>query len=742
MELRDYMRVLRRSWLLVLTCVVLGGLLAAGLNWRADRVYAATVTMVVSSSDNGADAASAYQGSLLSAQRVKSYANLVASDRVAEAVIDQLKLDVSPSELRGRIQAQAVPDTVLLRAVVRDVDPRRAQSIADAVGETFSEAVARIERPAADEPPTVRVSVWEHAKLPTVPVSPQPVRNIALGVLLGLLISIGAAFLRHRLDTSISGEVDAAGVTGLPNLAMINFDSSSGRRPLILHTGPHTPRAESFRQLRTNLQFVDVDTAPRSILVSSSVPGEGKTSTVCNLSITLAQGGARVCLVEGDLRRPSFGEYLGIESAAGLTSVLIGAADLDDVLQPWGEGRVGDGRIEVLPSGPIPPNPSELLGSRNMSDLIEVLYSRFDIVLIDAPPLLPVTDAAVLSTRVDGTLLVARVGRTRREQLRRAAEALRAVDARMIGTVLNMVPMKGLNAHYYGRYESYAPRARHARVPAANRARTPAAPDRGLRPAGSRSAATAGKAAVPAPSPSPSSSTASSSAAASAASAGTSSSGRSAGRRSASRAGATPSSGSPAPGGAASAAPAKPAPGARQAATATGAEPGGRTGSRAGRQLGSRSGPRNPAGANASLTAAGANAGPGAAGAASGGAVSADDGSGLSVPAQASAATPPATGAPSDVAASTPAAPAAKRSAVGRLGARRRQGAAAPGPNSPGPADAARQAPDQVGEAGANPPTVEIAAQREPGDHTAPLAYGTGSSERGSERGSDRSTGR
>ncbi|MCK9930944.1 polysaccharide biosynthesis tyrosine autokinase [Frankia sp. Mgl5] len=705
MELRDYVRVLRRSWLLVLTCVLLGGLLAATANWRAARIYAATVTMVVSSSDDSEGAATAYQGGLLSQQRVKSYANLVASERVAAAVIERLKLDDSPSDLRGHIQAQTVPDTVLLRAVVRDADPARARSIADAVGETFSEAVARIERPAADEPPSVRVSVWEHAKLPTTPVSPQPVRNIALGVLLGLLISIGAAFLRHRLDTSVTGEADANSVTGLPNLAMINYDSSSGRRPLIIHADPHSPRAESFRQLRTNLQFVDVDTAPRSILVSSSVPGEGKTTTVCNIAITLAQGGARVCLVEGDLRRPSFGEYLGIESAAGLTSVLIGAADLDDVLQPWGEGRVGDGRVEVLPSGPIPPNPSELLGSRNMSDLIEVLHSRFDIVLIDAPPLLPVTDAAVLATRVDGALLVARVGRTRREQLRRAAEALRAVDARIIGTVLNMVPAKG---YYYGRYESYAPRARHARAPGLNWARTPAAPDRGLRPAGGRSAATARPA----------------SAAVSASSPVTSSPGRPAWQRSVSRPGNASPTGSAAQGASASAAPVKPATGARKAAAEVG-----RTGSRAGARLGSSSAARSAARAAAAPPASRAAAphgsestpvtGPDPAGPVPAGTVSAGGGPGVSAPGSA-------------------AAPAAKRSATARQGTRQQQGATAPDSGSPGPSGSAQQASDQATEAGANPPVVEIAAQREPGDHTAPLAYGAGTSD----RGSDGSTGR
>ena len=482
-ELRDYVRVLRRSWMLVLAFVVLGGLLAAGATWRSTKEYAASVTMVVSSPDNAEGAASAYQGGLLSQQRVKSYANLVASDRVASAVIHRLHLRTTPDQLRGQVTAQAVPDTVLLRATVRDQDPRQATSIANAVGEEFSDAVAMIERPADDGPPSVRVNVWERAKLPTSPVVPQPTRNMALGLLLGLVLGITAALVRFRLDTSISGRDDARDITDLPNLALINYDSDSARRPLITSARPHTARAEAFRQLRTNLQFVDVDAGPRSILISSSVPGEGKTTTVCNLAISLAQGGHRVCLIEGDLRRPSFSGYLGVESAAGLTSVLIGAADLDDVLQPWGEGRVGAGKIEVLASGPVPPNPSELLGSQNMADLIDLLHTRFDFVLLDAPPLLPVTDAAVLATRADVVLLVARVGRTRREQLRRATEALRAVDAKIVGTVLNMVPTKGPDAYYYGQYSSYIPRGRHARADSVRSFRIPA-PDAGMRPAG------------------------------------------------------------------------------------------------------------------------------------------------------------------------------------------------------------------------------------------------------------------
>ncbi len=490
MELRDYVRALRRSWPLLLVCVILGGLIAAAVTWREKKIYAAVETMVVSSSDGSDTAASAYQGGLLSQQRVKSYADLLASERVAAEVIGKLGLNDSPGSLRGHIAAQAVPDTVLLRAVVTDPDRRRAQMIADAVGEAFSDAVAQIETPAPGKVPSVRVNVWEKAKLPDAPVSPNPARSIGLGALLGLIVSTAAAVARHRLDTSVGTDTDVTAATGLSTLGTIAFDPSGASRPLAGILGAQSARAEAFRQLRTNLQFVDVDEPPRTVVVTSSTSAEGKTTTTCNLAIALAQTGVRVALVEADLRRPSFGNYLGIETAAGLTSVLIGTADLDDVLLPWGDET---GRLHVLPSGPLPPNPSELLGSRGMGELLGKLSDRFDLVLIDAPPLLPVTDAAVLATQTDGALLVVRSGRTRREQLTRATEALRTVDARILGVVLNMVPVKGRDAaSYYG----FPTAGMHFGVgvePGGSRRRTaaidqrvPAAPGSGSRPAKAR----------------------------------------------------------------------------------------------------------------------------------------------------------------------------------------------------------------------------------------------------------------
>jgi capsular exopolysaccharide synthesis family protein len=236
-------------------------------------------------------------------------------------------------------------------------------------------------------------------------------------------------------------------VTGVPVLATVPHDPRARTAPLIIEGSVRSTRAEALRQLRTNLRFVDVDQPTRAMAITSACPGEGKSTTACNLAIVLAEAGKRVVLVDADLRRPRLAEYLDLEGAIGLTNVLAGQIRVETALQHWGSTGVF-----VLASGSIPPNPSELLGSRNMADLVAALSAAFDVVIIDTPPLLPVTDAAVLATAVDGTLLVTRHGHTTTSQARQAAEALRAVEGRVLGTVLNMVP--GRRAQTYSYYDA------------------------------------------------------------------------------------------------------------------------------------------------------------------------------------------------------------------------------------------------------------------------------------------------
>ena len=256
---------------------------------------------------------------------------------------------------------------------------------------------------------------------------------------------LAAAVLRETLDTTVKGKDDLQQLTGATPLGVIAEDPDVAKRPLVVQVEAQSPRAETFRQLRTNLQFVDVDRPLKTVVMTSASAEEGKSTTACNLAITLAQAGVRTILVEADLRRPRVADYMGLEGAVGLTSVLTGLTSLDEALQPWGRNAMW-----VLASGPLPPNPSEILGSHQMSELLKTLEDRADVIVLDSPPLLPVTDAAVLARHADGAVLVVRHGKTRREQVTRALEALQGVDARLLGTVLNWAPVKGPDADNYG----------------------------------------------------------------------------------------------------------------------------------------------------------------------------------------------------------------------------------------------------------------------------------------------------
>jgi capsular exopolysaccharide synthesis family protein len=456
-DLRDYLNVLRKRWpvivLATLVCVGAAGAMAL----LQKPTYQANAQLFVSVNAPG-DQSQVYQQGLAAAQRVKSYADIVDSPQVTDAVQNQLHLGLTSGQIAAEVTADNPLDTVLLNVHVRDTDPARAAAIANAVADQFGKLVNDLETPQGSATSPVKVSTVQTASVPAAPVAPNKKVDVALGLLLGLALGIGIAVLLDVLDTSVKSAEDLEAISESAVLGVIGFDTDASKSPLIVQTDPHSPRAEAFRQLRTNLQFVDIDHPVKSIVITSSIPQEGKSTTTANLAITLAQAGLKVVLVEADLRRPKLMQYLGVEGAVGVTSVLIGRVSLEDALQPWGNGS-----LMVLPSGPTPPNPSELLGSQGMAELISALEGRADIVLVDAPPLLPVTDAAVLAKICDGALLIVRHGVTSREQVARAVESLRVVDAHLIGNVLNMAPAKGPDAYGYGyayRYTSTAPAGR------------------------------------------------------------------------------------------------------------------------------------------------------------------------------------------------------------------------------------------------------------------------------------------
>lgn len=448
MELRDYLRILRKRWVSItlITLLGLGGAVAA--SYLTTPTYQAT-TQVFVSVQGGTTTSDLLQGSSFSQTRVKSYVAMVDSPLVLQPVIDELGLEGTPQNLADRIDATNLLDTSLIDITVTDTNPNLAAAIADTVASNFSEVVADFERPEGGGASPVKLSTVRVASAPTQPASPRLTLNVALGLLVGLALGVGYAVLREVLDTRIREDSDIREVTSASILASVPLASEHTKDlPLVVHQAPQSIQAEAYRRLRTNLQFVDLEGGSRSIVVTSSIPGEGKSTTCSNLALALADAGSRVLLVDADLRRPSVAEYLGLEGAAGLTTVLIGRARLEDVAQPWGVGN-----LHVLTSGQIPPNPSELLGSDAMVRLLHQASASYDIVLLDTAPLLPVTDAAVLARAAGGALVVASAGQVHKQQLADALGALEVVDARVLGVVLNRAKRPerdGYSYHYYG----------------------------------------------------------------------------------------------------------------------------------------------------------------------------------------------------------------------------------------------------------------------------------------------------
>jgi len=448
-DLHDYLEVLRRRWVSVTIVALATFAVAAAVTLATTPKYTATTRLffAVEGSKTATDLA---QGSSFAEKQMTSYSEAATSPLVLKPVIERLNLDVSPAQLASVVTATIPPETVILQVSAVDPDPGLAAAIANAVADEVVQVVTEQLSPKRDGNDAVKVTPLETALVPTSPSSPNVSRNLTLAAALGLLLGLGVALLRHVLDTRVRGEQDVRAVTDRPLLGLVGYDEKVPDHPLILRDEPMSGAAEAIRRLRTNLQFTDIGDRPRSIVVTSSIPGEGKSTTSLNLAVALADAGSRVVLVDADLRRPSVATSLGLEGQVGLTTVLIGRARFEDVVQQWDNSS-----LDVLPSGRIPPNPSELLGSKAMERLLEQLTGRYDVVLMDTPPLLPVTDAAVLGNLAGGALVIAGAERVHRPQLRESLEALTTAGVHIHGIVLNRMARQETGAYAY--YSGYAP---------------------------------------------------------------------------------------------------------------------------------------------------------------------------------------------------------------------------------------------------------------------------------------------
>lgn len=429
-------------WKFIFATLSLGTILTVVLILQLTPQYSSTARLFISTPNTGQ--ADSYSASLFATQRVTSYADLAKEPAVLQRVVDQLGLNMTRQELAGKITTTVVPNTLLLEVAAKAGSAQQAQLIAAAEADEIIKLVAELEKPKDASVPAVIVArLAGKASLDTTPVSPNVVLDLIIGIMLSLFIGVAGAVLRDLLDTTVKSRQDIETATGNAVMATLPYDPMVKKKPLSIEDGSGD-LGEAFRVLRTNLQFANLDASRQMILVSSALPDEGKTLVATNLAISIAKSGRSVLLVDADMRNPGVAKLMGLENSVGVMTILLGRSTLEQATQEHVSG------VSFLATGPQPPNPAEVLETQAMRDLLASVRSGYDVVIIDAPPMLPVADAAILSTAVDGTLLIARFGSTSREYLRLAVSRIETVGGRMFGTILNRTPRQAGYGYGYG----------------------------------------------------------------------------------------------------------------------------------------------------------------------------------------------------------------------------------------------------------------------------------------------------
>lgn len=454
-DLRDYARIFsKRRWLIAGTLIVCLGLTAL---WtlRMKPRYESHATLFVG--QRQISVGTVRQGigvTNLSARLLQSYAQIIQSRSIVTTAVRENGLPLNTDAIVRNLSADAIAQTQILELRYRGNNPGLAQRIVDAVAGTFVEEIERIETTGGgeDAEPAIQVSVIDPANRPTRPVAPNPVRNMVLAFGFAIFLGAGLAIVRERLDVTVKNRREIEEELELPVLHSIPKLDTHGTT-VYLENDPQAVGAEAFRKVRTAVQFLGVDDPVRTILVTSPSAAEGKTTVALNLAATYAQAGMRTVLVEADLRRPSLHQLFPLEGTAGLTTAVIGRVPLERAIV-----QTGVRNLACIPAGAIPPNPVELLLSEHMHGVLQALANRFDIIVIDSPPLLPVADASSLAPQADGVIIVARSGETHRERLRDAAKLVESSRGRILGVVLNALT-RDTGGYEYGYYYGQDTRA-------------------------------------------------------------------------------------------------------------------------------------------------------------------------------------------------------------------------------------------------------------------------------------------
>jgi capsular polysaccharide biosynthesis protein len=434
--LREYVNTVRTHWRPLLAGLLVGLLGAVALYLVTPVEYSARTTVFVSARAGLADASSAYEGNLLSAQRMTSYVELVRSHRMATEVIAALGLPDRPADLARRVTATTAPESVVLTISVTDPSPTRAADIANAVADRFVIFVTDLEQPADPTvAPPLGARVFEPAAPPLNPATPALWVYVGSGLAVGLLIGMLAATTRRTLDRRARSARAVAAALSAPVLASVPAGSMS-RGPIpAVQAQPLSLQAESFRRLRVHLQSLGVGFSRRMIVMTSPVPDPGSVRTICELAAAMTESSRRVLLVEADGIRPRLAADLDLPPSPGLAGIVTGRANLVDAVQRW-----EDGGLDVLQIGPTWDEKTSLLVARAIPTVLESVRAQFDLVLVIAPPVLSFVDTAPLAARCDATLLVVRHGRTTTDDLEAVAGAFKTTGAHLLGAVVTGVP--------------------------------------------------------------------------------------------------------------------------------------------------------------------------------------------------------------------------------------------------------------------------------------------------------------
>lgn len=454
MDLKDYLKALRDRWYLLIAVTVLGAV--AGFSYATVQPdqYEATTSAYVSS-QRGDTVSELVQGSQYTQALMQSYANLATTPAVLQPVIEDLGLDTNVEDLAKSITAEVELNTVIVTLTVVSAAPEQAQNTATAVMDSLALVVRDLSPKDANGNPSIELTTVTPPSAPEFPFAPNT-RLIAItGAMIGLVFAVIYAVLRQLLDTRIRSEEDAERSAGIPFLGRVPRPGSKGRAlrsSISAQWDSSASTREAYRRLAASLDFANIDGDLRMVVVSSAFAGEGKTTTAVNLTLALAERRPRVLLIDADLRRPRVAEACGLDGSVGLTTALTHQSSLEESIQSWGTRN-----IDVLASGLRPPNPTEVISSAAMGDLLREVRDRYDFVVVDSAPVLPVSDTLTLARASGASLLVGRYKVTRRQSLRRAVDTLEAAGARVIGFVLNAVPPENSSASYYEDPEPTAP---------------------------------------------------------------------------------------------------------------------------------------------------------------------------------------------------------------------------------------------------------------------------------------------